>query len=94
MNIIYYGIDFSIKQGQGRYCMNNITDQVAPVIKTTRLAIVKRIDEIPGWEKKVRKRVKSVKNTKKPTGQPQLFESWIMPEMPEGYIKAKEVDFF
>lgn len=68
--------------------MNN-ADVLAPVMKANKqLAIVKRIDELPSWVEK-----KSVPVEKKnETGN--TVSTWTMPQMPDGYIKARHNDFF
>lgn len=68
--------------------MNN-ADVLAPVKKANKqLAIVKRIDELPAWVEKKRVPVEKKKETVN------TVSSWTMPQMPDGYIKARHTDFF
>ena len=67
--------------------MNN-ADVLAPVKKANKqLAIVKRIDELPIWVEKKRVPVEKKEPAK-------ADSPWIMPQMPDGYIKARNNDFF
>ncbi|MEI9946962.1 MAG: hypothetical protein WDN26_22420 [Chitinophagaceae bacterium] len=77
---------------EGRYNMKYTAEKIAPVLKNNNLAIIKRIDEVPRWEMKLKqKQMKQRVENKNPSKNP--FENWIMPEEPHGYIKAKTNDF-
>lgn len=53
------------------------------------LAIVKKIDDLPGLARYNGERSKPVKKKR----QRNSYKHWIMPEQPEGYIKPKKNDF-
>lgn len=68
--------------------MNN-ADVLAPVMKANKqLAIVKRIDELPSWVEKKRVPVEKKKEAVN------TVSISTMPQMPDGYIKARHNDFF
>jgi hypothetical protein len=67
-----------------------------------QLAIVKRIDEIPGWKKVIDKAEarteRSFEPPKQPSNQPKKtkkkqaknsFKNWNLPIQPEGYLKPR-----
>lgn len=68
---------------------NNVETLIETPVKWN-LAVIKRIDELPGWKKTVGQKSHEIVREK---NSGDLFETWIMPEQPEGYIKAKANDF-
>jgi hypothetical protein len=78
----------------------NVITEVQP-----QLAIVKRIDEIPGWNKAVNKTEarteRSFEAPKKTSNQPKKakkkqaknsYKNWNLPIQPEGYLKPRMND--
>lgn len=88
LNISVYGTNFSLNSVQ-EYLMKNSADKIVEVPVERNLAIIKRIDELPGRNKPGKPKSQEIVKGKKEN----LFTTWMMPEEPEGYIKAKANDF-
>lgn len=96
---------FFIIQNPGDNFMNKEFGNAVSEVKQPQLAIVKRMDEIPGWKKQPGKAgvktERSFETPKQPSNQPKkakkkevknTYKNWNLPLQPEGYLKPRQFD--